>query len=226
MAERRTRIYTPATTRLARRATAGVGFSGRVMNASATRELSAVIGAVHAAGLDLSGAGWPAVLERAARLAAGDGPMVLIVQHRQFQYGRTHYVHTDPADAAQFQAYYSRIDPVLAPVLPHVAPGVLLLTEALMPARALRRTEFSADWLRPLEIGAGAAAVLLRRGSAEVHLYACRPRRRGAFAGAQLEALRLLLPHITAAIGTTLRLAARGAAYDASGNVGGPQRRG
>ncbi|HEY0777259.1 MAG TPA: hypothetical protein VGD56_04755 [Gemmatirosa sp.] len=181
--------------------------------------MSALIGVVYEAGLDPSGAGWPAVLERASPLVSGDGAMVLTVQRRQFDYARTHYIRTDPADAARFQTYYVRIDPVLEPVLPHAPPGAVLLTDALMERRALRRTEFYADWLRPLGIGAGAAAVLLRHGSAQIHLYAVRPRQRGPVAGAQLEALTLLLPHLTAALGTTLRLVGMGALRDGYADV-------
>lgn len=196
------------------------------MHASGTRELSGLIRAVYEAGLDPTGAGWPAVLDRMSTLVAGDGPVVLAVQHRQYEYAHTHYVRTDPADAARFQAYYARIDPVLEPLLPRAAPGAVLLTEALMSAHALHRTEFYADWLRPLGIGAGAAAVLLRRGSAQVHLFAARPRRRGSFAGDQLQALTLLLPHLTAAVATTLRLAEMGSASDAFADVGGRSSQG
>lgn len=191
------------------------------MHASTTRELLALVNAVHEAGLDPTGAAWPAVLDRVSTLVAGDGPVVLAVQHRQYEYAHTHYVRTEPADAARFQAYYARIDPVLEPLLPRVAPGTLLLTESLMPARALHRTEFYADWLRPLGIGAGAAAVLLRRGSAQVHLFAVRPQQRGSFVGDQLEALTLLLPHLAAAVATTLRLAEMGAASNVFANLGG-----
>jgi DNA-binding CsgD family transcriptional regulator/PAS domain-containing protein len=178
------------------------------------RELSALIGAVYEAGLDPTGAAWPAVLARLSPVIAGDGTVVLALERRRFDYAYTHYARTDADSVARYQAYYAGVDPVFEPLLQSAPPGELLLSAALMPARQLRRTEFYADWLRPHEYGAGAAAVVARCGSAKAALYAVRPRRRGPFEPRDVEALRLLLPHVAAAVRVSLRLASLGADRD------------
>ena len=180
------------------------------------RALSETIGAVYDAGLDTSGRGWPAVLDRMSRLVAGEGPVVLMLERRRFEYANVHYVRTDPADAARYQQYYARLDPVFEPLLAGSRVGDLLLSDALMSGPALRRTEFYTDWLRPLGLHSGAACVLMRHGSAAALLYAARPRASGPFTAAAREALMLLLPHCEVAVRTSLRLAALCAAGEAA----------
>jgi len=180
------------------------------------RALSALIGAVYEAGLDPTGAGWPAVLEQLSPVIAGDGPVGLVLEHRRFEYARTHFARTDPGSVAGYLSYYGKLDPVFEPVLTGAPPGALLLSDVLMSAREFRRTEFYADWIRPHDLGSGAAAVLTRHGPAAALLYTVRPRRRGPFAPGDVEALRLLLPHLAAAVRTSLRLAELGAERDAA----------
>jgi DNA-binding CsgD family transcriptional regulator len=179
------------------------------------RQLSALIGAVYEAGLDPAGAGWPAVLERLSPVIAGDGTVVLGLERRRFEYARTHYARTDAAAVARYQAHYGRIDPVFEPVLRGARAGVLLLSDALMPARELRRTEYYADWIRPNGFGAAAATALARHGSAMASLFVVRPRRRGPFTAGDVEVLGLLLPHVATAVRVSLRLSALGAERDA-----------
>ena len=183
------------------------------------RELSALIGAVHEAGLDPTGAGWPAALERLSPVIAGDGAVVLGLEHRRFEYSHTHFARTDLDSVARYQAYYGRIDPVFEPALPEAPSGALLLSDALMPVRELRRTQYYADWLQPHDFGSGAAAVLARQGSAMALLFAVRPRRRGAFTADDVETFGLLLPHVATAVRLSLRLAALGAERDAAADA-------
>ena len=183
------------------------------------RELSAFIGAVYEAGLDPVGAGWPAVLERLSLTMAGGGPVGLVLEHRRFEYAHAHYAATDPNDVAGYLGHYARIDPVFEPRLPSARPGEVLLSDALVSAEELQRSEFHADWLRPRGLGSGAATVLLRHNSSAAALYAVRPRRGGAFTPEELEALHLLVPHVAAAVRASLQLAALVAARDATANA-------
>jgi DNA-binding CsgD family transcriptional regulator/PAS domain-containing protein len=183
------------------------------------RDLSALIGAVYEAGIDPTGAGWPAALERLSPVIASEGTVVLGLERRRFEYAHTHYARTDLESVAQYQTHFGRIDPVFEPVLPATPSGTLLLSEALMPARDLRRTEYYADWIQPHDFGSGAAAVLARHGSAMASLFAVRPRRRGPFTPEDVEALRLLLPHVATAVRISLRLAALSAERDAAADA-------
>ena len=170
------------------------------------RELSALIGAVYEAGLDPAGAAWPAVLARLAP-AVGVPHAVLVVERRRLTYAHVHRFGTGPEDIAAYAAYYSRLDPVFEPRLSIAPPGAVLYSDALVSPRELRRTEFDADWLRPRDHGSGLATVLVRHGSAEAVLYAARRRGVGPFPPEDVEALGLLLPHVTAAARASLRLA-------------------
>jgi DNA-binding CsgD family transcriptional regulator len=154
------------------------------------------------------------VLARLSPIIAGDGTVVLALERRRFDYAYTHYARIDDDSVARYQAYFAAVDPVFEPVLRHAPPGELLLSDALVPARQLRRTEFYADWLRPHAYGSGAAAAVTRCGSAQAALYAVRPRGRGPFAPRDIDALRVLLPHIAAAVRISLRLASLGAERD------------
>ncbi len=184
------------------------------MTAIGTRELSALVGATYEAGLDPTGVLWPAVLQRLSSAILGGGPVMLAFERRRFEYAHSYGVSEDPDMGATYQARYARIDPVLEPLLTDAAPGVLLRSEAVMPDRALRRTEFYADWLRPRGIASGTGAVLLREGSAIATLFTARPTRLRPLTEADFDALTLLLPHLAAALRTTLRLVASGAARD------------
>src|SRR5215218_3099705 len=123
------------------------------------RELSDLVAAVYEAGLDPTGARWPAVLARLSPVIAGGGGMVLGLQRGCISYLRVHYVGSDPESIALYQTYYGSIDPVLEPRLPRAPPGTVLLTDRLISTRELRRTEFDTDWLRPRGYGAGLATV-------------------------------------------------------------------
>jgi DNA-binding CsgD family transcriptional regulator len=179
------------------------------------RELSALIGAVYEAGLDPAGVGWPAVLER-LRPAVGGAQVVLGMERRPVSYAHLHYVGSDADSIARYLDYYWRLDPVIEPRLSSTPVGEVLFSDALISPRELGRTEFDADWLRPRGFGGGAGTVLVRHGSAEAVLFVARPRGRGPFPPEDVEALGLLLPHVTAAVRASLRLAEVGAAGDAA----------
>ena len=181
-----------------------------------SRVLSALIAAVYEAGLDPTGAGWPAVLERLSPVLAAGGTVVLSMEHRRMEYAHTYYARTDMAAVASYQGYYARIDPVFEPLLASAPAGILLLSDVVMPLPELRRTEFYADWMRPHDFGSGATAVLTRHGSTMAALWAIRPRRTAALTAEHVEAFRLLLPHMAIAVRMSLRLAELGAERDAA----------
>jgi len=184
-----------------------------------TRELSALIGVVYEAALDTGSAGWSGALERLSPVIAGGGTVVLAMERRRFEYAHTHYARTDAATVARYQTYFLRSDPVFEPVLRDARPGGLLLSDLLVPARELRRTEYYADWIQPNDFGSAAAAVLTRHGSAQASLYAVRPRRRGAFAADDIDTLGLLLPHLATAARISLRLASLTVERDAAADA-------
>ena len=179
------------------------------------RELSALIGAVYEAGLDPAGAAWPAVLAR-VRPAVGGALVVLGLERRALSYAHLHFLGADADSISRYLAYYRRLDPVIEPRLSSTAPGEMLFSDALISAEETRRTEFDADWLRPRGWGGGMGTVLLRHGSAEAVMFVARPRGHGPFPPEDVAALGLLLPHLTAAVGASLRLAEVGAAGEAA----------
>ena len=132
------------------------------------RELSALIGAVYEAGLDPTGAGWPAALERLSPVIAGDGAVVLGLEHRRFEYSHTHFARTDLDSVARYQAYYGRIDPVFEPALPEAPSGALLLSDALMagpaPAPSLVEWGRRRSCQRPAPLSAPRGPLPWRRG--------------------------------------------------------------
>lgn len=184
------------------------------MTVRSERALHAAVGALYAAALDATGAGWEAALDAVSPLIAAGGPVGVTFADGDGGIARVHHARMNPADTVRYLTHYAHIDPVLEPALVDARPGTLLLSDALIPRRALRRTEFHADWLRPRDFEVGAAVALVRQRTATATFYAVRYRRAGAFRVGDVRALTQLVPHLAAAAALTLRLAALHAERD------------
>src|SRR5690349_5556155 len=75
----------------------------------------------------------------------------------------------DPVEVARYNDHYGAINPWTAGFARH-PPGAVLAADALFPYGELVRTEFWADWVRPLEDRSAGAGVVLAAGAD--HLFA------------------------------------------------------
>lgn len=78
--------------------------------------------------------------------------------------------------------------------------GGLVRSEDLLPVKALRRTEYYADWLRPLGLVHALGSVVERRGTVVTKFGVLRGSRLGPMRDDELQAVQRLLPHLRQAL--------------------------
>lgn len=107
----------------------------------------------------------------------------------------------DPAlERAYFEHYIQRI-PWYQEDGPHLWPGEVFLSQAVVPDRALESSEFHAGLLRIQDLHYNVTAVLRRRGTEVFCITIQRGhKRRGAYGDRSVEQLGRLVPHLRRAI--------------------------
>lgn len=101
----------------------------------------------------------------------------------------------DDAGAGAFKSHYYAMN-VWVPRSANLQEGCTVLSSELYPESQLERTEFYADWLRPLDLFHAIGSAVIKDASRHVKLSFVRPRRAGAFDPGERRRLAFLLPHV------------------------------
>ena len=105
-----------------------------------------------------------------------------------------------PVDLCRYNEYYVGVDPWGTRAQRRIVAGAVLRGESLCPSRILERSEFYADFLRPMDVFHESCGIVALDGSAASVIASLRPRRRGSFHEEELSLLRLLMPHLQRAL--------------------------
>jgi DNA-binding CsgD family transcriptional regulator len=112
----------------------------------------------------------------------------------------------DPADLRKYNEYYVGIDP-WGRHSPHlIVTGGVLPGDRLCPDRVLERSEFYADFLRPIDAFHQCCGIISIESSMASVIASLRPKRRGPFDEKELSLLRTLMPHLQRALALHRRL--------------------
>ena len=112
----------------------------------------------------------------------------------------------DPVDLRKYNEYYVGVDP-WARDSPHsIVTGAVLPGHGLCPGSALERSEFYADFLRPMDAFHQFCGIISIESSMASAIASLRPRRRGPFQEEELSLLRILMPHLQRALALHRRL--------------------
>ena len=158
--------------------------------------ISTLIGDIYEAGLDP--ARWSDVVSMAAAAIGGASSLIYGLETAAPHPGWSG--HRFPASAMQTYAEYYQRTNIWAHEIERrkIAVGVPVLTDALVDANSLERSEFYADYLRQLDIYR-ACTVLLHKdehSAAESHLCVYRSRSQAPFEDRAAGLLQQLVPHL------------------------------
>jgi PAS domain-containing protein len=173
-------------------------------------EFERLIEAIYTAALDR--AQWAQVLPRIGDALGGAG--VLIGVHQAV--GRMAWEQTarlDPDCTARFKTQYTQTSVVVQP-MPQMVVGEPFPMEAILPARALKKTDFYQDLLKPQSLLHGLNMLLVRQPTGSAVLGLVRAPRQGLYTQEELAFLRRLAPHLSQALQIDLRLASTQAQHD------------
>jgi DNA-binding CsgD family transcriptional regulator/PAS domain-containing protein len=112
----------------------------------------------------------------------------------------------DPVDLRRYNEYYVGVDPWGARAAQRIAAGAVLRGESLCPYGVLERSEFYADFLRPMDVFHQFCGIVALDGSKASVIASLRPRRRGPFHEEELSLLKTLMPHLQRALALHRRL--------------------
>ena len=167
--------------------------------------------------------GWSSTIGRLAESVGGTGG-ALIQQHQLSREGVGVVSGIDPAMIPPYFSYYAHRNPLLpsneATVRTRMGSWVpeIFHDEATVPKAVLMRSEFYADFLRPMDFHSVLTIGLHTRGLNGVIINLLRPRRKEQFGSAELADLAMLHPHLIRAYLLTTRLSGlRQIAGDAAG---------
>jgi DNA-binding CsgD family transcriptional regulator len=112
----------------------------------------------------------------------------------------------DPADLRKYNEYYVGVDPWGSHDPQFIVAGSVLPGERLCPGTVLERSEFYADFLRPMDAFHEFCGIISMESSVASVIASLRSRRRGPFQEEELSLLRTLMPHLQRALALHRRL--------------------
>jgi DNA-binding CsgD family transcriptional regulator len=174
-------------------------------------DLLAVVGAIHAAGLD--DAHWPRALAAIRELVGGVGATFEVIDKNRFAPTAFHSVGIPPVRQIEYADYYLAINPrVRAGLLTpagHVHCDYQIIDEA-----AMRRDPFYADFLPQIGLRYFVAGTI-RQTEDEFAVFAIqRSTKQGHVGGREIALMRRLVPHMQQAFDVARRLKGAGEARD------------
>jgi DNA-binding CsgD family transcriptional regulator/PAS domain-containing protein len=180
------------------------------------RTLSLIQG-IYAAAVDETQ--WPSVLEL---LTDAYGGGVAGFNYRIGAAGRirsAQFARVDPQLIEAIHTHYAARNPWTRLTQPLMRTGQVIAMDAMLSASALRQTEYYAGILKPLGVLHCFGACVFRRGDDVLSFTAVRSAAKGPFQPAELNHVRVILPHLQRAVQVGTRLKeldrTRGALADA-----------
>jgi DNA-binding CsgD family transcriptional regulator len=161
-----------------------------------------LIDAIYAAAADPSR--WNEVAHATTRLVGGGQSGLLMRRGKDFLEQELVATNLDPAFIESYAQHYGAINPWV-----HAFPGrrpTLYANDTAVPAEELERSEFYADWLRPLGVRYTFNGYIGTDFDTRIEFVGTRPRSVGPFQPDECEVLTSLLPHLKRAVELSRRL--------------------
>jgi DNA-binding CsgD family transcriptional regulator len=149
---------------------------------------------------------WPKFLERYSDAVRCTSTSLLLFDTDQRAGNIQAAARFDPVDLRRYNEYYVGVDPWGAHARQLIVAGAVLPGESLCPCRVLERSEFYADFLRPMDVFHEFCGIVSLDDSTASVIASLRPRRRGPFQEEELSLLKTLMPHLQRALALHRRL--------------------
>jgi DNA-binding CsgD family transcriptional regulator/PAS domain-containing protein len=149
---------------------------------------------------------WPKFLERYSDAVRCTSTLLLLYDTDQRVGNVEAAARFDPVDLRRYNEYYVGVDPWGTRAQRRIVAGAVLRGESLCPSRVLERSEFYADFLRPMDVFHESCGIVALEGSRASVIASLRPRRDGSFHEEELSLLKLLMPHLQRALALHRRL--------------------
>ncbi|MDB6043090.1 MAG: putative Transcriptional regulator, LuxR family protein [Gammaproteobacteria bacterium] len=151
---------------------------------------------------------WPVFLERFAEDVSGSTTSLFAYSAEKRSGSVMASARFDPADAHKYNEYYAGIDCWGTHGGHLITPGAVFLGQQLCPDGVLERSEFYADFLRPMHTFHEFCGVIAVDASAAFVIACLRPKERGPFDDSDTLLLKTLMPHLQRALSLQQRIAA------------------
>jgi DNA-binding CsgD family transcriptional regulator len=151
---------------------------------------------------------WPVFLERFAEDVSGSTTSLFLYSAEKRIGSVMASTRFDPTDMHKYNEYYAGIDCWGTHGGHRIAPGSVFLGQQLCPDAVLERSEFYADFLRPMNAYHEFCGVITVDASAAFVIASLRPKERGPFDASDTLLLKTLMPHLQRALALQQRIAA------------------
>lgn len=142
---------------------------------------------------------WPDFLRSLADVVGASAVSFHLYDDRSGKIGFNYYFGFDPAYMASYAAHFVAINPWLA-AAKRLPAGTAFTGQSLVSNRALLKSEFYNDWLRPQAFYYGLGAVIRQEGVVSSRLGLVRPKSGGPFPPSARSFLRKLAPQLRRAL--------------------------
>jgi DNA-binding CsgD family transcriptional regulator len=149
---------------------------------------------------------WPKFLERYSDAVRCTATSLLLYDTDRRAGNIAAAVGFDPVDLRRYNDYYVGVDAWGAHAGQRIVAGAVLPGESLCPSCVLERSEFYADFLRPMDAFHEFYGIVALDGSTASVISSIGPRRRGPFQDEELALLKTLMPHLQRALALHRRL--------------------
>lgn len=166
------------------------------MTGNSQKRVSSLIEGIYDASLDHSR--WQQALREVTDFVGGTGAILYSHNLAANAVSWAIFTDMDPEAIQAYERYYAKIDARYDGAL-KLPTGTVLTENRVMESRALAKTEFYQDFLRPYDIPHICASVLFTEPEF-VAISVQGGHRHGPFAAAEMERLELLIPHISRAV--------------------------
>ena len=158
---------------------------------------------IHAAGLD--SALWPEALAAVNQLVGGIAATVEVIDRKRHSHRDFHAFNLNTIHEQSYVHHYAALSPRNIAAL-RCKPGEALFDYALIEERAIDRSEFYVDFLRPMDMRYIAAGILDGAPDELAAFSVQRSARQGHVQDAEIHLVKLLIPHFSQALDVSRRL--------------------
>ena len=139
---------------------------------------------------------WPAALGDVCALTGGCASSLTSHSRPDQTPERAAEYGTDPVYSRSYLETYGRINPLFGMGINDMAEGEMRVLYRTIDAQVFQRTRFYREWVRPQGWGDWISVVLIRSPLRLSLIAVARKERRGGFTDGQVNAMRLMTPHI------------------------------